>query len=442
MTNAEKEGTSESDLLEIAAEDIDQRRFAEAEARLRRFLEADHDNPRGLYLLSCVFSQTQRLEEAIATAERALLKRQDVAQLHLHLVDLHRAKGDTPQALRHAENAAALSPGEPDVQSTRGLLQLDLGQYQDAIRSFRIAVANNPFDLESKIMLSVLAKLPEPAEGANAETQFAVGRSKTTEGAIHLRMAHLWLEAGLPERANTAANLAAACASAPDEIRNLRTETAVMEKNTRAPSGYVRNLFDQFADNFDEYLVLRLGYSGPKILRHLATSFLGPPLPARDILDLGCGTGLAGSAFKPFARTLTGVDVSPQMLAKARSRAIYDTLVEADIEALPPTMAGPFDIVLAADVLVFFGDLERLFTEVRSRLRSGGHWLFTCERFEGEGFQRKRVNNRYRHSAGYLRQCAAAHGFVVESLIECVARHEAGQPVNCLAGAFRASGDA
>jgi SAM-dependent methyltransferase len=60
---------------------------------------------------------------------------------------------------------------------------------------------------------------------------------------------------------------------------------------------------------------------------------IGRLVPARDIdvLDLGCGTGLLGARLRMLARSLTGVDLSANMIEQARRRNIYDRLVRADL---------------------------------------------------------------------------------------------------------------
>ena len=78
-------------------------------------------------------------------------------------------------------------------------------------------------------------------------------------------------------------------------------------------------------------MIGQLGYAAPQILLDLAAMVM-PGRERLSILDLGCGTGLAGAAFRPLAARLDGIDLSPAMIEKARARGIYDHLAVADLE--------------------------------------------------------------------------------------------------------------
>src|SRR6185312_5840841 len=198
----------------------------------------------------------------------------------------------------------------------------------------------------------------------------------------------------------------------------------------RSDAGYVRHLFDQFAADYDSRMSGLLAYAAPQILRQLAELVMPG---ARDlrVLDLGCGTGLTGLVFKDMAARLDGIDLSPAMIAKARSRRLYSHLAVGDIESAQ----GPHELWLAADTLVYLGDLTKIFGAASRALRPGGSFLFTVERKEGEGFELG-PKRRWRHSEHYLRQQADLHGFDVVGLLECAPRHEAGRPVEGFAVAL------
>lgn len=309
-----------------------------------------------------------------------------------------------------------------------------LGRPGEAVTAAREASFLWPNVAEVALALGEALAAAGALPTAIAEFQRAA-RLAPKDGRPHWQIARLWLVVGEPDKAEAAAEAAEGLGGASaDAIAALREDAARMRTAARSDAGYVRHLFDQFAADYDTRMRGRLGYAAPTILRGLA-ELLVQPSGRCDVLDLGCGTGLSGLAFRPFARRLVGVDLSPLMIAKARALDIYDVLAEGDVETLPPSIEGAFDMVIAADVLVYLGDLGVAFDTAASRLRNGGLWLFTTERGEALDFERG-PKRRYRHSEGYLRRLSDRHGFEVASLIECVTRYEAGEPVASWAAAF------
>src|SRR5207302_1633468 len=104
-----------------------------------------------------------------------------------------------------------------------------------------------------------------------------------------------------------------------------------------------------------------------------------PALRDLDVLDLGCGTGLAGELFRPLSRRLDGVDLSPRMLAQAATRGVYDRLAAGDLLTHLGGTGDRYHLVLAADVFVYLGDLAPVFAAARLVLRAGGWLAFTVE---------------------------------------------------------------
>ncbi|MBW8708849.1 MAG: methyltransferase domain-containing protein, partial [Alphaproteobacteria bacterium] len=130
-----------------------------------------------------------------------------------------------------------------------------------------------------------------------------------------------------------------------------------------------------------------------------------------------------------------GVDLSPAMIAKARARQIYAHLEVADLQSALG-MAGPhYDLILAADTLVYLGDLKAVFAAAAARLHPDGFFLFTVEKAAGEGFELG-PKRRWRHSEAYLRSLAGDAGLGVAGLVAAAPRSEANQPVEGFAVAL------
>lgn len=196
----------------------------------------------------------------------------------------------------------------------------------------------------------------------------------------------------------------------------------------RADEGYVAALFDQYAAHFDEKLRGKLDYRAPECVLEAVLEVLGGRR-GLDVLELGCGTGLAGVLLRPLARHLTGIDLSQGMLDRARERGIYDALVTGEITQTLASSQGSHDLIVAVDVLVYFGALEALFEQVARRLAPGGLFAFTVEKSEEPKYQ-LRSTGRYVHSLAYLRDCASAAGLHPRVEHQRVLRTEKGEPVH------------
>ena len=194
--------------------------------------------------------------------------------------------------------------------------------------------------------------------------------------------------------------------------------------------GYVRTLFDGYALTFDSALRMCLGYRAPEIMRD-AVRAARPEMTFGAALDLGCGTGLGGAAFRPFCKTLVGVDLSPAMVAQARTKTIYDRLVEGEVveflnaEAVAHTA---YDIVIAADLFGYLDDLTAVLGAAARVLAPGGLIVFSAETHQGDGVI-LRDTLRYAHAESHVRGALAAAGLHDVSLDFAAARSEKGVPV-------------
>lgn len=198
------------------------------------------------------------------------------------------------------------------------------------------------------------------------------------------------------------------------------------------PAGYVRGLFDQYAGRFDKHLREDLAYRGPEVLRDaLAAARAAQSLPLHfdRVLDLGCGTGLMGRALFPHFDSIHGVDLSPRMVEAARATGVYNQAEAGDLlDFLHGQGEDSADLVIAADVFVYLGDLDAVFRASARALESGGLFAFTVQRGEGADYA---VGDdlRYRHTQAYLRRLANENGFVVLELHEASTRQDAGRDV-------------
>lgn len=195
-----------------------------------------------------------------------------------------------------------------------------------------------------------------------------------------------------------------------------------------APREYVRQLFDDYADSFDDHLVGVLRYRAhEQLVGTLEAMHVGP---FRRALDLGCGTGLCGPLLRPLAQAIDGVDLAARMLDQARARDIYEELIQADIAEHLHATPQRYDLLIAADVFIYIGALEVLFQGARRVMDTGGIFCFSVEAAkDGVDFE-LRPSQRYAHSERYLRALAAEHHFEVASLTRQTVREDQRQPID------------
>ncbi len=315
----------------------------------------------------------------------------------LEVVRAWLAAGDAAAALEAARQAASLNPNVGVAIVALGDALLAAGHLPTAIAEFQRALRLDPASAEARLKLGLA-----------------------------------WLEAGEADKALEQFGLLDA-----DEVPDIAVHIAraqAVRGQARSDAGYVRHLFDQFSADYDSRMRSQLSYQAPEVLRELA-GLVMPFAEGLVVLDLGCGTGLAAEVFASLAAAIDGVDLSPAMIAKARARGIYRRLIVADIETGLAEGGADYDLVLAADTLVYLGDLAATFAGVARRLKPGGFFLFTVESSAAADFALG-PKRRWRHSESYLRKIGADVGLEVAGIVACAPRTEANMPVEGLAVAL------
>lgn len=267
--------------------------------------------------------------------------------------------------------------------------------------------AESDFAAAAEVMAQALDEAPAWAEGrfTLAEMLAAAG---DRAGAVAAYQAYLQIEPA--DSMGAAAKLALLGATG--------TPAAL-------PDAYVQRLFDQYAARFDSALVEKLSYRAPELLRAAITA-AAPGRRFARAFDLGCGTGLAGAAIRDLTAWLGGVDLSPAMVRAAEQKRIYDSLESGDMLKAVAALPQPCDLMLAADVLVYCGDIAPLFAVVAGKLT--GLFAFTVQRAEGGAFVLG-PEQRFSHSRAYVIETAAKVGLKILTLENAVTRQEKGVDV-------------
>ncbi len=213
-------------------------------------------------------------------------------------------------------------------------------------------------------------------------------------------------------------------------IRHLLIALRDQAPPPRASNECILQSFQDFSSHYDTKMRDVLGYQAPERLQELIRSGIGDAV-GLEILDIGCGTGLAGVGLRERAARLVGVDLSPEMIEVARARGIYDLLEVAEITEWLDQSQAHFDLIAACDCLVYFGDLKQVARPAAKRLKPGGYFAFTVER--GRRYPLHLSDSgRFTHHPGHIREVAAKSGLILASLQEGYLRMEGGAEVTGL----------
>jgi predicted TPR repeat methyltransferase len=400
--------------------------------------------------------------EALAVLDRALAILPASVPLLLCRAAARAEAGEFAAAASDAASAVLCEPAHAGAKALLGAVLLELGRTEDAQACLAEALVAQPQDLNTRLALARaqemrgewraalatleagIALLPrlvrlrtaailllvKQQAFAEAVAMAASARAEGVADACGLGLlGHALSSLGRHDEASDA--YAEALKLAPEDpyVRHLVAAAGLVADLGRAPADYVRVVFDGYAPRFDAHL-MGLGYRIPGVVRAIVQA--APP--AGPVLDLGCGTGLMAVALSdlPIAPFI-GVDLSRGMLAAAARRGLYAELHERDIEAFLAAESRRFALLLAGDVLPYFGDLSALLRLAAERIAPGGRFVFSVESLSADGAEglgwRLGKQGRYRHAAAHIAAAAGAAGLAIEQLRAEVVRYEAEAPV-------------
>ncbi|MEA3469295.1 MAG: tetratricopeptide repeat protein [Thermodesulfobacteriota bacterium] len=360
---------------------------------------------------ACSLHENNRLDDAVEAYGKLLSNLPNSPLLHFNCglalfeLELFREAG------KHYKIASRLNPEDPDIHYNTGLNYRRLKKYEDAAKSFEHAV-----------------KLGD----ASPDTLYNLGLCyQDLQNYSEAERLYDMILVQDPEHLSTLNNSAYLCHKTGDlkKAETLYRQLLTLNPEHRAakhmlnslsgkltdsaPLEYVEAVFDNYAQGFEHSLVEELHYNTPK---GLWERFSKLPYPKKNqCLDLGCGTGLAGEQFAPCCQELTGVDISQEMLDVADKKNLYKDLIKDDILHFLHTTELSYDLILAADVFTYMGDLEKLFNACHEKTVTGGLFLFSVEESASETFELKQTG-RFGHSAGYIEKLCQNTGW---NILDC-----------------------
>jgi predicted TPR repeat methyltransferase len=384
-----------------------------------------------------------RPDEAIALYQRALAMRPDSAPARNELANFLRSAGRVAEAVQQFSELIARHPQIPEPYNNLGITLGSQGLDAEAIPHFQRALALKPDFLDARINLGL--SLAHCRRLAEALQQVEIAARSTMQPSFPMfQFAMLLARLNCIDAARTC--LQAYLARNPDDSLGARLVLAGLGGAAlpeRASRAQLDRLYAQRAASWDRTASGDFAYGGARLVAELLQQLAGPATDL-DILDAGCGTGLVGELVSGRARRLEGIDMSPAMLAQAKTKGVYHQLHEGDLVELLRSREAAFDAITCAATLIHFGELRPPLEAAATSLRDGGLFVFTLfpnEQDEnavaagsldglGEG-------GCFAHGSRYVAGLAEATGFAVERMETQVHEYVAGKPRMGLVVALR-----
>lgn len=356
-------------------------------------LELAPDSTEGLAGLGLLYIELRRFEDAARLLKAAVDRGVTEMAIHACLGQALHLLGDFSQACLSFEKAARAFPDQEQIvrkyAQARFLETIIDNSVEKAIEVYRETAGSHAED----ILVACKAVF---------HTLSGYGR---TEAALRLGQA---IYAQCPD----------------DPVIAYHLDALMGRAHARAPDAYLTACFDKYAPTFDKHLVEALHYHVPETCHSM---LLEAGATATRILDLGCGTGLSARHLSSYRAHLTGVDISPRMLDKAKERNLYDRLVESEAVDYLEESDDRFDLIVSLDVLVYFGDLTALLAGAARLLSSGGVFAISFETGGQKDYTLLR-SGRFAHDPAYVERAYREY-FTCISSAPTTLRFEANRPV-------------
>jgi predicted TPR repeat methyltransferase len=398
-----------------------------------KVLKLDPDNPDALHYAGILAHQLGRSDDGVAMIERSLDLVPNRADCYNNLGIIFRAKGRLEEAAAAYQRAIAIDPDHANAHCNLGVLYRGQGKSSEAEAAYRTAIRLKPEHIDAYHNLGVLlASLGRTREAVVCHCKVTTLAPRHPEARRLLAMAYCTL--GEPHKAVEVVEEWLREDPGNPVAQHTLAACSGQDVPARASDAYVERVFDAFAPSFDDKLT-RLHYRAPALVGDLIAAAGLETAKNLDVLDAGCGTGMCGSILAPYARRLTGVDLSGGMLAKAEERHVYDELVRAELTDYMRARSGTFDLIASADTLVYFGALEEVLLAASGALRPGGRLIFTVEEWVDAGDSatfRICPHGRYSHAASYVERLLKQAGLQPD-IARAELRMESGSPVPGLA---------
>lgn len=354
-------------------------------------------------------------EKAIIQFKKALRINPNLWDAHFNLANCYIKKDLFLDAKPHLENVLTLRPDHLGAINNLAILYCLLKQFDKAKPLLQAVIEREPNNIEILFHLGL----------ANASTHNLIEAQHCylrllaldeNHDRAHHNLATLYLH--LDDKKNALKHYEKSYMLNKHNQTALHMTKALKGETLKegAPYEYTRALFDQYAYTYNQHVKETLNYQVPHLLRKLIHSYAEKKNKPWQVLDLGCGTGLCAPYFIDISDKLYGVDLSPNMISEAAKLGAYYKLAVEDIYSFLSKTLQKFDLIIAADVFGYFGELKAILEACYKTLNTDGYYLFSIENILDSdiktGYQLGETG-RYCHHSAYVQSLAAEIGFTI-----------------------------
>lgn len=392
--------------------------------------EAIKLNPHAVQLflkLSAVYKESGNLDEAEKALATALGMEPKNINIVLGMAQLQLTKERYAEAIDTYRAALNIDSNCREAYEKIAYIQLCQGNADAAIETYRNITLLAPGDISNWVLMAKLAA----SQGvlARAEEICRQGLKINPDNTTLLcELGKIMSEQGETKEAAQLFHKAKESQPDNEEISYLIAGVEPGNALHTEKQAHITKVFDDYADSFDTHLAKRLEYYIPELIQQLVVETITERQNKLDILDLGCGTGLCGTLLKDISNRLVGIDLSSKMLEEARQRGIYDELIQADIMDFLERAGNTYDLIIAADVFIYVGNLAAVFSGCKKVLREDGILVFSVETVEGNSYS-LRASGRYGHANSYIHEMAAANNLEISIIRDTSIRTEGTEPI-------------
>ncbi len=390
----------------------DQGRLADAEIEYRAVIKLAPQHTLAWSTLGNVLTAQGNLPEAEQAARRVIELAPNAAESYVALGSVRLAKKELAEAIHLFSEALKRDPNSVSALVNLGLAHKFAGRFPDAKAFLNRAIAVQPQLAEAQYTLGVIFLHEGRLDEAEPAFYQTLDQNPRYVDAFEQLGALLRHRDKRKEALEIYRRLAKVCPEHPDAKFFIPMLESGKDPG-RIPIEMLAERYrtDEVARSFDEGMTKQLDYVVPVHVKEHMIRLFGDKPASMDALDLGCGTGLYGSVVKPWTRRLVGVDLSAPMLKEAKRKGVYDELICGELIETLDSVKEQYDLVIAMDVLVFFGDLTAIFERVKKVLRPQGLFILDLEKGDEAHCWQLHIFGNYVHSRGYITELADRNGF-------------------------------